>query len=199
VLGVQVSSTAWETVGVPSPERVIFAGEFVALLATVTLPDTLPAVRGENVASKVADCPGARVKPAEMPLAEYCVPETITLETITSELPAFVSMTVKALLFPRATFPKLRLVVLVVRRAVAAIPVPLKDTVLGELETSLMTETLPDKAPAVFGAKMTLNVDCFPASIVKGSVIPVIVTPAAVVLACVTLRFDPPPFVIVTD
>jgi hypothetical protein len=134
-----------------------------------------------------------------MPLAEYCAPETITLETITSELPAFVSMTLKALLFPRATFPKLKLEVLVVRRDVAAIPVPLKDTVLGELEMSLMTETLPDKAPAVFGAKITLNVDCFPASIVKGSEIPVIVTPGAVVLACVTLRFDPPPFVIVTD
>ena len=28
---------------------------------------------------------------------------------------------------------------------------------------------------------------------------PVIVTPAAVVLACVTVRFDPPPFDIVTD
>lgn len=108
-------------------------------------------------------------------------------------------MTLNTLLFPIATFPKLKLDVLVVRSAVAAVPIPLKETVLGELETSLMTDTLPDKAPAAFGEKTTLNVDCFPAPIVRGSEIPVIVTPAAVVLACVTVRFDPPPFVIVTD
>ena len=65
----------------------------------------------------------------------------------------------------------------------AAIPVPLKETVLGELERSLMTETLPDKAPAVFGEKTTSNVDCFPAPITRGSEIPFTVTPAAVALA----------------
>jgi hypothetical protein len=72
VLGVQVSATEWETVceAVPSPEREIVAGEFVALLATVTLPGKLPGAAGVNVASKVADCPGARIKPAETPLAE---------------------------------------------------------------------------------------------------------------------------------
>ena len=108
-------------------------------------------------------------------------------------------MTLKVRLFPRATVPKLKLEALVVRSAVAAIPVPLKETVLGKLETSLMTETLPDMAPVVFGEKTTLNVDCFPASIVRGSEISVIVTPAAVVLACVIVRFVPPPFDIVTD
>ena len=108
-------------------------------------------------------------------------------------------VTLNTLLFPTATFPKLKLDVLVVRSAVTAIPFPLKDTVLGELEMSVMTETLPDKAPAAFGEKTTLNVDCFPGPIVRGSEIPVIVTPAAVVLACVTVRLDPPPFDIVTD
>jgi hypothetical protein len=118
---------------------------------------------------------------------------------VTLELPAFVSVTVKALLFPRATVPKLKLEVLVVRSDVAAIPVPLKETVLGELEMSPMTDTLPDKDPAVLGEKTTLNVDCIPAPITRGSEMPVIVTPAAVVLACETVRFDPPPFDIVTD
>ena len=70
MLEIQVSATEWGTVCVPSPEREIVAGEFVALLATVTLPGKLPAVRGENVASNVADCPGARIKPAETPLVE---------------------------------------------------------------------------------------------------------------------------------
>jgi hypothetical protein len=69
-LGVQVSVTAWEPVCVPFPESEIVTGEFVALLATVTLPGKLPGARGENVASSVADCPGARIKPAETPVAE---------------------------------------------------------------------------------------------------------------------------------
>jgi hypothetical protein len=114
-------------------------------------------------------------------------------------LPAFVRVTLKVLLFPTPTFPKLRLEVLVVRSAVAAIPVPLKETMLGELERSLITVILPDKAPAAFGEKTTSNVDCFPAPITIGSEIPVIFTPAAVVFVCVTVRFDPPPLDIVTD
>lgn len=118
---------------------------------------------------------------------------------MTLEFPAFVSMRLKALLVPTATFPKFKLGALVVRRAVAAIPVPLKDTVLGELERSLVTETLPDKAPGVFGEKTTSNVDCFPAPITRGSEIPFTVTPAAVALACVTVTFDPPLFDMVTD
>lgn len=70
MLDVQLSSTEWETVCVPFPERKIVAGELVALLTTVTLPGELPAATGEKVASSVADCPGARIKPAETPLTE---------------------------------------------------------------------------------------------------------------------------------
>jgi hypothetical protein len=108
-------------------------------------------------------------------------------------------MTLNALPFPTSTLPKLKADALVVSSAVAAVPVPLKETVLGELEMSLMTEILPDTAPATFGEKATLNVDCFPAAIVRGSEMPEIVIPATAVPACVTVRFDPPLFDIVTD
>jgi hypothetical protein len=171
----------------------------VALLSTLTLPDRLPVSTGENAASNVVDCPGARIKPAETPLSENCAPETTTLDTVTLEFPEFVSVTLNALLFPTCTFPKLRPEALVVRSAVAAIPIPLTETVLGELETSDITEILPDTAPAALGEKITLNEACFPAAMVIGSGIPVIVTPAAAALACVTVRLDPPPLVIVTD
>ncbi len=70
VLAVQLSATEGATVCAPVPEREMVAGEFVALLATVTLPGKLPAATGVNVASKVADCPGARIKPDETPLVE---------------------------------------------------------------------------------------------------------------------------------
>jgi hypothetical protein len=108
-------------------------------------------------------------------------------------------VTLNVLLFPTATVPKLKLEVLVVRSAVAAVPVPLKVTMLGELERSLITVILPDKAPAAFGEKTTSKVDCFPAPIIKGSEIPVTLTPPAVVLACVTVRFEPPRLHIMTD
>jgi len=199
VLGSQVKSTKWADVCVPVPESAIVAGEFVALLSTITLPDELPVDTGENMASSVADCPGARIKPVETPLSEKCAPEMLTFDIVTLEFPAFVSVRLRALLFPTATFPKLRLEALVVRRAVAAIPVPLTETVLGEPEMSVITETLPDTAPGALGEKMTLNVPCFPAEIVNGRVMPVILTPAAAVLICVTVRSDPPLFDMVTD
>ena len=150
----------------PSPKREIVAGEFVALLATVTLPDKLPAATGEKVASNFADCPGARIRPAEIPVSEYRVPETLTFDTVTLEFPAFVKVTLSMLLFPTVTFPKFRLEVLAVRSAVAAAPVPVNVTVVGELETSLITDTIPDKAPGAFGEKRMLNVACFPGAIV---------------------------------
>ena len=42
-------------------------------------------------------------------------------------------------------------------------------------------------------------VDCFPASITKGRVTPVIVTPAAEAAACVIVRLEVPPLEMVTD
>jgi|SRR5580704_3844096 hypothetical protein len=73
-LGVQLSNTdgatEGETADAPVPEKVMVAGEFVALLASVTLPGKLPAVGGVKVASNFADCPGVRIKPAETPLRE---------------------------------------------------------------------------------------------------------------------------------
>lgn len=118
---------------------------------------------------------------------------------VTFEFPTFVRFTVKALAFPITTLPKFKLGTLAERTAVDAIPIPLSETVLGVLEALLMIETLAANVPAAFGAKMTSKVDCFPASITRGSVTPVIVTPAAVASACVIVRLEVPPLVIVTD
>lgn len=67
-LGVQVSDTEGGTDCEPVPERVMLFGEFVALLATATVPGSLPAAVGANVTFNVADCPGVRIKPPETPL-----------------------------------------------------------------------------------------------------------------------------------
>jgi hypothetical protein len=162
VVGIQVNVTEWVDVWVPSPEREIVTGESVALLSTTTLPGKLPAASGENVASNVADCPGARIRPAETPVIEYRAPVILTFDIVTSEFPAFVRVRLDSPLFPMVTFPKFKLVLFVVSSAFAANAVPLKETVLGELERLLIIEITPDSAPAAFGEKMALNVACLP-------------------------------------
>lgn len=59
-----------------------------------------------------------------MPLTVYPAPVTATLEMVTLELPLFVMVVVKELLFPTCTFPKLRLAGDAPRVCVAAVPVP---------------------------------------------------------------------------
>jgi hypothetical protein len=94
---------------VPLPLRAM-VGEFVALLATDTLPVTLPAAVGANVTFSVADWLGDKIVPGVMPLALNPVPVGVTLEIVTFEFPLFVSVALKELVFPTFTFPKLRLV-----------------------------------------------------------------------------------------
>ena len=85
------------------------------------------------------------------------------------------------------------------RTAVDAIPIPRSETVLGVLEMLLRMAIWPAKAPAAFGEKTTSKVDCFPASMTKGRVTPLIVTPAAEALAFVIVRLEVPPLEMVTD
>ncbi len=77
----------------PVPESEMASGEFVALLATETLPVTLPALEGAKVAVKVAVWPGAMISPEDTPAALKPAPETVTLEIVTVEFPALVSVT----------------------------------------------------------------------------------------------------------
>ena len=91
------------------PDRATVAGEFVALLVTVTLPFTLPAAVGANAMLSVADWLGVRTVPAVTPLALNPAPVTATLDMVMLEFPLFVSVTLDEPLLPTFTFPKLRL------------------------------------------------------------------------------------------
>jgi hypothetical protein len=199
VLAVHCSATEWEAAWTPVPESEIVAGESVALLATVTVAVKVPEALGENVKSRVAPWPGARVSPAETPLAEYDEPETPTLEMVIPEFPVLVNVTFSDFSLLMETSPKLKLEALGTSNAVAAIPVPLTETVLAELEALLRTDTAPDTLPVVFGENSMLKLDCLPGPMVRGSEIPVTASPFVVVLTWVTVRFDPPPFEMVTD
>ena len=116
--------------------------------------------------------------PEVTPLALKPVPETVTLERVTLELPVFVRLALSELLLPTLTVPKLRLVGFAASRKVAASPVPLRAMVSGEPGALLAKETEPVTLPAVVGAKAALKVVLPPAAIVAGTVRPVMVKPA---------------------
>jgi hypothetical protein len=165
------------------PESAMVAGEFVALLATVTLPARLPGAAGENVTFNVANCPGVRIKPAETPLTLKLGPARLTLEIVTFELPVFESVTLMVLFAPVDTDPKLRLAELAFSRVAAATAVPLSATLDGEPDALLITETVPEAAPTVLGEKTILRFAWCPAAIVIGNEAPPIVNPLAAMLA----------------
>ena len=177
------------------PDREITAGEFVALLVTLTLPDTLPAAVGANTTFSVADWFGVRVVPALRPLVLNPAPAGATPEIVTFEFPLFVMVTLEELLLPSLTLPKLRLVGLAPSKCVAATPVPLSEIASGEFGALLTSEMDPFTAPADPGANTALNVVVLPALTVAGTLIPVMLNPAPVTFACVIVRAAVPPFV----
>ncbi len=92
----------------PVPLREIVAGEFVALLATVTLPVTLPEPVGAKVTFKVAPFPAARMSPLDKPLALKPGPEMLSPEMVMLALLELVSVTLLLLLAPTFIAPKLK-------------------------------------------------------------------------------------------
>jgi hypothetical protein len=138
------------------------AGEFVALLATVTEPVETAAAVGAKTTVKVADWLGVKTVPCVTPLAVKPAPETLTPVMVTFEVPEFVKDTVCVLLLANGTFPKLRLAGLDVK-VLAATPFPARLTAVGELGALLTIEILPDTAPTAVGRKFTVTVVCCPA------------------------------------
>ena len=114
----------------------------------------------------------ARINPELTPLALNPAPDMLTPEIVTSELPLFVTVTVRELLPPMPTFPKLKLVGLVASKRVAATPVPVRTTVTGLLVASLEIAILPDPLPTVVGENAAVTVTCWPGARLKGTVAP---------------------------
>ena len=82
-------------------------------------------------------------------------------EIATFALPVLVMVTFCAAEeVPVVTLPKLRLVGVMPRVKVAAIPVPVRPTEVGEVGASLTIEILPDAGPTTVGRKATVIVVC---------------------------------------
>ena len=89
---------------------------------------------------------------------------------------------------PTFTLLKLTLVGLNDSVRVAATPVPLNASVLGDPAALLTIETLPLPEPATVGWKATLNVLDDPGLMDNGRVKPLVLKPVPVTFACVIVR-----------
>jgi len=78
---------------------------------------------------------------------------------------------------PVATLPKLRLAGLMPKVKVAAIPVPLRLTEVGEVAALLTIEMLPGAGPTAGATKTTVMVVCWPAPTFNGSENPLTLNP----------------------
>jgi len=108
----------------PVPLSAIVAGEFVALLVMVTLPERLAAVAGANITLNVVDCPAARASGTVKPATLNPVPLSLICETVTLEFPVFVTLTLCVVLVPVAMLPKLSDTGLAVSCSAGATPMP---------------------------------------------------------------------------
>ena len=113
----------------------------VALLATTTLPEGLPAAPGAKVTFSVADCPAGTTWPLEMPEPVNPVPETVTLEIVMLAVPAFVNVTGSVLFIVTVTVLKLRLFVLGLSAPITPLTVSVA-VLLVALPAELLTVTL---------------------------------------------------------
>jgi hypothetical protein len=138
VLAVQLKVAEWEIGWTPVPDKAIEAGEFEALLATETLPVTLPVAAGAKVTLRVTTCPGVMICPLDNPIHVKPGPEIVTFEIVMLELPELVNVTGRRLLLTVLTLPKLKADAL----AVSGPGTVRVAALLVTLPTELLTTTL---------------------------------------------------------
>lgn len=143
------------------PLSEIAAGELVAVLTTLMLPDPAPAAVGANLTLSARLCPGARLADPENPETLNPAPVAATCEMLTLPVPVFFSVIAFEEELLTRVVSKLKLLALVESKCVwlctAAIPVP--ETLTVEVFASLWLEVtvrLPLNV-AAFGWNTTLN------------------------------------------
>jgi len=76
------------------------------LLTTVRVPVSLPALTGANCAVTTTDWPGTSVTEDVEVVRLKPVPEALTEEIVTLEMPVFVRVSLSWLVLPSVTLPK---------------------------------------------------------------------------------------------
>src|SRR5712672_2859160 len=98
---------------------------------------------------------------------------------------------------PVVTLPKLRLAGLIPKVKVAAIPVPLRLTEVGEVAALLTIEMLPGAGPTAGATKTTVTVVCWPAPTFNGSENPLTLNPGPVAVNLENVNVAVPVFLMI--
>ena len=154
------------------PLSAIVAGEFVALLMTVTLPVALPTTVGSNVTLKEVDWFAARVRGNVRPPTVKPVPVTASPERERLPLPELVRVTTLVVLLPVNKLPKLSEVGDAESWRACATPVPVTETAIDGVPELFASVSVPERIPDVVGAKLTAQDELAPGAIVRGRVRP---------------------------
>jgi hypothetical protein len=149
-------------VAVPESDTVLFP----ALVTTVTVPDFEPAEVGVNVIWNVQVEPDGIVAPVQLSddftNSAALVPLIVTLDTVRSDVPLLVSVTVTGDEDePTITVPWLTLVGEMVP---AGVPPPVPDSATVGLPALVVTVTVAERAPSAPGVNDTLKVQLDPAA-----------------------------------
>jgi hypothetical protein len=178
----------------PVALRATVVGEPDAFVVSEMLPETAPGEVDVKTALNVVLLP-AEIVCGERPVILNPVPVTLPCKIVRPALPVFVRVTVCELLLPTATLPKVTLDG--VTDSCDGAPVALRAIVVGEPGALVVSEMLPDTAPAEVGVKIALIVALLPAEIVCGEK-PGMVNPAPVTPPCEIVRLALPAFFRVT-
>lgn len=141
---------------VPVPANEIASVEFEALDTTEMLPLALPAEMGANTAPKVKLCPGIRVRGRVSPLMLNPEPLALACVIVTLDPPELVKVSVRLVLLPTCTLPKLRLEGFDVSEPDAT-PAARRATLRLGSVASLVMATLPVAAPVDCAENTTLK------------------------------------------
>jgi hypothetical protein len=174
------------------------AGEFAALLVNDKEAEVAPLACGVKVTVKGVDWPAARVTGREIAESRNS-PLFRLAEVIVTEAPLALRLPLSEELEPTTTLPKLRLVGETANWP-AAVPVPERAILSGELEALDTTDRLPLAAAALVGEKVAVKVTLWFAVSVRGKVKPVMEkTDDPDQFACEMVIVDPPVLVRVSD
>ena len=168
----------------------IVAGEFVALLETLTVPSCALAVVGAYVRFNGALSPGVSVKPFTLLLVVNCASDMLIPDSVTLSFPVFFRVALNTCIFPTVSLPKFSVVGVIVSVRVAVTPVPFASIVTSTLVLLVFTVSDPLCTPMLVGENSRLKCVVAPAANVSGTLSPLTWYPEPLTLVplSVTLR-----------
>jgi hypothetical protein len=145
------------------PDRLTEVGELLALLVTVNVPVRDPAADGLNATATVQEAFTAMDVHALLVIGNSVLLLEVTAETVATDVPVFVNVTVcEAVWLPATVLAYDKLVGLALTIGPGATPVPDRPTFVTAPPT--VTASVPLWLPPVVGENVTLNAQEAPAA-----------------------------------